>query len=424
MIILLYMAKVKNLLNKLKLKLSSLFLRFKSLSRKKKILIIIVVIIVSAIFIKIINDYTKDPGYVLATAEIGNIEEVVSETGNIATNNRTDIHSPTNGIVTQMFVENGQFVEKEDVLFEVQSSATEQEKNAAQSNYLTAVNSLNTSRSTKDSLQATMFSEWQAFQDIATSDRYENSDGSPRDEERAASEFHIAQKDWIAAEKKFNDQVTAIAQGQADASSKKLLLDATKDAVVKATADGIVENVSASVGSSVSINQILAPVGPVMTIVGSAATEVSLKLGESDVVKVKNGQEVVLDVSAVNDKEYKGTVTRVDSVGTDEAGVIKYSAYIMMLDPDKNIRPGMSVDVDIKTNSLENVLIVPNSAVKPYKGGRAVRIVSGPKKEIEFIPVKIGIRGPTHTEILEGIKEGQIVVTALSNDSIDRPSLF
>ena len=45
-------------------------------------------------------------------------------------------------------------------------------------------------------------------------------------------------------------------------------------------------------------------------------------------------------------------------------------------------------------------------------------------KEIEFIPVKIGVRGISHTQILSGVEEGQEVVTALSNESIERPSLF
>ena len=68
-------------------------------------------------------------------------------------------------------------------------------------------------------------------------------------------------------------------------------------------------------------------------------------------------------------------------------------------------------------------MIVPNSAIKPYQGGRAVR-VPGENGEIEYIPVKIGIRGKSNTQILSGIEKGQEVITALSNDSIKRPSLF
>lgn len=414
---------MKKLLPRLKEKIVSVWVRFKALPRKKKIAVLVAVVIAFLLISRTVSNATKEPPYKLAKAEVGEIEEIVSETGNIINKNRVDIYSPSTGVVTRVHVENGQSVQKNQILFEVESSATEQEKRAAEANYLTAVSALNSARSTRDLLQAEMFSSWQTFQDTATSDQYEHSDGTPKNEERANSEFHIAEKTWIASEKKYKDQVTAISQAQANVSSTKLLLDATKDARVLATADGIVENLSVTQGSGVTINQVLAPVRPVITIVGNAPSELSLKLGESDIAKVAPGQEVDLDVSAVDEKKYKGRVVRVDSVGTDEGGVIRYTVYVEVLDPDSNIKPGMSVDAKIKTQKLENVLIVPNSSVKPYQGGRAVRVV-GKNQEIEYIPVETGIRGTTHTQIISGIEEGEEVVTALSNESIKRPSLF
>ena len=418
------MAKVRGFIGKIRAKLASLWKAFRNSSRKKKAVIIILIIITAAIIGKGIRDATKEPPYSLAKAEVGSINEIVSESGNIVTSNRSDIYSPTNGIIKEIYVTNGDLVTRRQELFEVQSTATEQERKATEANYLAAASALNLAISTKDSLQADMFSKWQTFQDTATSSEFENSDGTPRHDQRVQSEFHIAEKNWLASEKKYKDQQTAIAQAQANVSSTKLLLDATKDAVVKATADGVVENISVSVGGGVTINQVLAPVNPVMTLVGNASTEVGIKVGESDVVKLKPGQSAKLNISAIKDKTYKGSVTRVDNVGTDSEGVIRYNVYILVEDPDQDIKPGMSVDADITTKSVKNVLRVPNSSVKPYKGGRAVRVVNKRTDEIEFVPVKIGVRGPTHTQIVSGIEEGQEVVTALSNESIDRPSLF
>src|SRR3989344_5370242 len=319
------MEKLENLAAKIRQNFSSAFTKFKNLSLKKKIVVIVIALIVIAILFKGVSDATKEPGYTLAKVEIGSVDEIVSETGNIATTNRTDIYSPSNGVITQMYVANGEGVLKNQLLFEVESSATVQEKRAAESNYLAAVSALNSARSTQDTLQADMFSKWQTFQDTATSSEFENSDGTPRHDQRVQSEFHIAEKNWLASEKKYKDQQTAIAQAQANVSSTKLLLDATKDAVVKATADGVVENISVSVGGGVTINQVLAPVNPVMTLVGNASTEVGIKVGESDVVKLKPGQSAKLNISAIKDKTYKGSVTRVDNVGTDSEGVIRYN---------------------------------------------------------------------------------------------------
>ena len=62
--------------------------------------------------------------------------------------------------------------------------------------------------------------------------------------------------------------------------------------------------------------------------------------------------------------------------------------------------------------------------MKPYQGGRAVRVINPANKQIEYIPVQIGVRGEQYTQILKGIEEGREVVTALSNEQIQRPGLF
>ena len=103
---------------------------------------------------------------------------------------------------------------------------------------------------------------------------------------------------------------------------------------------------------------------------------------------------------------------------------MQYNAYVTILNADAQIRSGMTADVTITTKKRRDVLTVPNSSVKPYKGGRAVRVLDEKTKEVTYIPVEIGIRGKDRTEIIKGISEGTGVITALPNDQIERPSLF
>ena len=99
-------------------------------------------------------------------------------------------------------------------------------------------------------------------------------------------------------------------------------------------------------------------------------------------------------------------------------------AHIEVLNPDNNLLSGMDADVTITTKKLQDVLAVPNGSVKPYQGGRAVRVPGKKKGEVEFIPVEVGIKGESKTQILKGIKEEQIVITSLSNEQLKRPGLF
>ena len=395
---------------------------FKKLSLWKKILVIVLLVIVGIFVFRGLSGARK-PQYITAKAEKSTIVEEVSETGDVIANGRTDVYSPTNGTITEVFVVNGTTAQAGDELFTIKSSATEQEKSQALAAYLTAQNTLDTAKASLYSLQSTMVSKWDTFKEMAASDTYQNSDGTPKNAQRANPEFHIAEKDWLAAESNYKKQQAVISQAQAGISSAYLLYQATQNSTVKANADGVISNLSVTKGSSVKVNSVSAPTRPLATIVNSETTEVVVSLSENDIAKVKEGQSATIEANAIPDKVFNGVVRRVDTIGTSDAGVIRYNAYVEVIDGGSALLPGMNVDVTITTEKLTNVLAVPNAAVKPYKGGRAVR-VPGKKGEIEYIPVTIGIRGTEKTHIKKGIKEGQVVITSLPNDQLKRGGLF
>ncbi|HSA83547.1 MAG TPA: efflux RND transporter periplasmic adaptor subunit [Patescibacteria group bacterium] len=404
--------------------ITSLIKRFKALSRKKKILVIVVAIILLFFVIPGIINANKKPDYESAIVSKKDITEVVTETGTIAISGKIDIQSPTNGVVTEIFVKNDDVVKKGQVLFAVESSATEQETQQAYSAYLTATSAYNSATSALHSLRSSMYTDWDVYYDIATGDQYENSDGSPKNQERESAEFQIAQDNWKAAEKQYKDQQNAVAQAQTQVNATRIAYQATQNATVKATLAGKVSNLAVTTGSGVKAATAISSPKPVLTISSQGSTEVIVSLSESDIAKITEGQEVAIEVNAINDKEYMGIVRRVDALGTDDGGVIRYNVYIEVTDVDSRIRSGMTVDVDIITKKLNNVLSVPNAAVKPYQGGRAVRIYDAGKRDFVYQPVKVGIRGESRTQILEGVAEGQEVVTSLSNEQLKRPGPF
>ena len=420
------MLKLQNmkLFKKLLANPSKLLKWFLSLSWKKKIVVVILAIILVSIAISQITALTKPPGYTLARAEKRNITEIVTETGNISSGGIAHIFSPTNGLVSEIYVSNGMAVTDGQDLLKVESTATVQEQQAAYANYLTAVATLNAAKSNLNTLRASMYDAWDDHRNLATNDTYETGDGVARTENRTAAEFQISQDSWLAAEAKYKDQQTVVGQASAAVSSTWLAYQATQNAVIKAVTNGTVANLSVALGSTVEAQTALLSATPVLTIANLTTTEIVVSLSETDITKVKENQKVTIDVSAVNDKTYNGIIRRVDTVGSDNQGVIRYNAYIEVTDPDENLRPGMSADVQIITKEISNVLTVPNSAVKPYQGGRAVRVINPANKQIEYIPVVIGVRGEQYTQILKGIEEGREVVTALSNEQIQRPGLF
>lgn len=400
------------------------FLRFQKLSKNKKIIVVIIVIGLTIGIWQYLQNKKQDI-YITEKAKIGSITEIVSETGNIETSGKTDVYSVSTGIIDEIKVKNKDIVKKGEELFKVKSTATVQEQQAAYANYLAAKTTLDTAMSSAYDLRSNMLDKWKTFYDLATNSTYENSDKTPKKDTRMLVEFQTAQDDWLYAEKEYKDQQSVIAQAQASVSSTWLLYQATQNATILAQADGTIANLSVTLGDNVKAYSPTSLTNkPVLAIANYSRYVIKVSLGETDIYKINVDQEVNLQFDSFKNKKYYGTVTRIDDIGTNENGVIKYNIYIEVKNPDNKLKPGMTVDADIVTNKLDNIVIVPNSSVKPYKNGKAVRIVNKNTSQIEYIPVEIGIKGDKYTQIVKGINEGQEIVTSLKNEQVKRKGMF
>lgn len=90
----------------------------------------------------------------------------------------------------------------------------------------------------------------------------------------------------------------------------------------------------------------------------------TLSLDEVDAAKVKVGDPVSVTFNAINNFTASGTVSEIDKVGTVSSGVVSYGVKVAINTADGRILPGMSVNAAITTYELDNVLVVPSTAVK------------------------------------------------------------
>lgn len=393
---------------------------FSKLSWKKKALFILVIL--AAVFFMYRSVAPKKSQYETAKVTVGTVASIVSETGNAQAAASFNVYSPTTGYITDVYVKNGDTVETNTPLFKVQSTATEQEKDSALASLLQAQSALGTAQATMFSLQSSMFSSWDKYYQLSTNSKYQNSDGSPNTTNRVLPEFTTAQTTWLATEAQYKNQQTIVNQTQATLSSASLSYNATQNAVVKAPAPGTIANMTATTGQKVTAQNATTPsltANIPELIVGDLSHNlVQISLNEVDVNSVKVGQMVNLVFDANRNKTYTGTVQRIDAVGNNTNGVITYNTYISIDNPDSLIKPGMTVTASIETSRHENVLTVPNNAIKPYQGAKAVLIpgagkdkVNGKTLPFHYVPVTIGIKGTTETEITNGVTDGQTVVT-------------
>jgi HlyD family secretion protein len=388
---------------------------FKQTRKRNKVIVIVLLMILLVVGLRFKSVQSNKPQYVIAKVTTSDISQIVSETGNISTGARTDVYSPSTGIVEEVYVKNGEEVTEGTQLFKVNSSATEQEQSTARANLLTAQNTLNAAQAQLNALQADMFSANQTFVNgKGTSD--------PDTDDPA---YIIQRGNWLAAEAAYKNQQTVIAQAQSAVNSAALAYQATQNALVKATAAGTVANLSVEVGNNVDAKTAtIQPSRPALVIKSGAQPTVQIALNEVDIPKVSEGLSADVTLDAFPGKKFKGTVLQVDDVGTNTQGVITYNVTIGLNQGSDQIKPGMTADVDITVDEAKNVLSVPNAAIKPYQGKKAVQVLDKKTKQLKYIPVTVGIKGEARTQVISGVSEGQEVITAVKNTKPKTSSPF
>ena len=98
----------------------------------------------------------------------------------------------------------------------------------------------------------------------------------------------------------------------------------------------------------------------------------TIVLNEVDVAKVKLGEKATLTFDAIPDLTIAGQVSEIDSVGTVSQGVVNYNVKISFATQDDRVKSGMSVDATIITDIAQNVVVVPNGAIKTANNGTAM----------------------------------------------------
>lgn len=136
---------------------------------------------------------------------------------------------------------------------------------------------------------------------------------------------------------------------------------------------------------------------------------VDVSVSEVDINRVKVGQPVSLSFDAISGKTYSGTVSEVSTVGSVVQGVVEFPVTVELTDPDENVRPGMTAAVNIVVEEKQNVLLVPNRAVRVIEGQRVVYILDG--EMIKRVDLELGASSDTNSEVIGGdLKEGDQII--------------
>ncbi|HEX4083647.1 MAG TPA: efflux RND transporter periplasmic adaptor subunit [Chthoniobacteraceae bacterium] len=209
--------------------------------------------------------------------------------------------------------------------------------------------------------------------------------------------------------------------------------------------DGIVISRSVDVGETVAAS-LNAPV--LFTIANDLRKmQIDASIAEGDVGEVDNGQAVNFTVDAYPYRTFHGVVAQVRNSPVTVQNVVTYDTVVSVNNADLKLKPGMTASISVVIAQHNNVLEIPNAALRfrppedakklvPYvpgtppprrsatpaqhirhDGAHTIYVLPPDAKKPEPVQVHLGISDGIYTEVLDGLKDGDVVVDAILSDN-------
>ena len=401
----------------------------KTWSMRKKIVAGVVAVVVISAFSWWMGSKEAGPRYLTESISRGNLVVNVTANGTLEAEREVTIGSELSGIVENVLVDVNDTIKRGQVLIELDTANL-------QATVLKAKAALASAQATKKEAEATLVEANAKYQRLLNVRKLSGG--------KTPAQTEIDEQAAVVARAEASVE-TAKAQIQnAEAELETANTDLTK-AYISSPIDGVVLARSVEPGYAVAAS--LQAV-ELLTIASDLRNlELEIDVDEADVSMVKPGQKATFTVSAYPNKNFPATLTKV-AYGPDKTeettNVVTYTAYLTVANNDLLLRPGMTATARIVTESRDNVLLVPNTALRFVPsvsvGSSAVSsLMMGPPRSnnkksndvggaaaqrqstvwvlrgnnAEQLSIITGASDGTKTEVISGdLKEGDLVITS------------
>ena len=155
----------------------------------------------------------------------------------------------------------------------------------------------------------------------------------------------------------------------------------------------------------------------ILTLYPGISMSITISIDETDILALEEGQEAEVVVSSVSEDVRTGLVTEINKEATTTSGVTVYSAEITV-DNGAGMLPGMTAEVDVKIEGVENALIIPVDALHQTSAIQYVYTSYDEETGMYggMVEVTTGMQNDNYVEVLTGLKEGDTVYYTESTD--------
>jgi multidrug efflux pump subunit AcrA (membrane-fusion protein) len=347
-----------------------------------------------------------------ATVARGVVQSTVSGSGNLQAADELDLGFKTSGVVTRIYVKQGQHVSTGQLLAAVDPQSAEVTLEQAKASLLDAEASLATDEETDDGSSSSSAS---VAASSSTSTSTSSTVSSATREATLASAKAAVRSDTLTVQSDEEDVQDTKLYAPEDGTI--VTLSGEVGETVSATGTTKVSSTSSSASSGESSKGSAGTSSAGASTVSSGSTSSSsfavlsklesmqlvVSLSESEIGNIKVGQIATVTVEALSGAKLAAHVSEVAELSTSSSGAVSYDVTFKLDQMRSGMRPGMSATAEVVIKQAEG-LNVPTTAIS---GGSVTVLRSG--KEVRQ-PVTSGLAGDTATIVLSGLKAGETVV--------------
>ncbi len=329
-------------------------------------------------------------------------------TGSIVPRKEITLKPQASGVIEELFVEPGEKVSKGQIIARIRLVQSLSGSNADQINLNSARNSLESAKISNSNAKVELDRQKKLYDQKVISEREYN---------QFLLDYNTSKESVITAEKNLNLVRQGILQNSGAISNE-----------VYSTVEGMVLDVPLKVGASVVERNNFNEGTTIATIADMSSLVFEGKIDESEVGKLKEGMELVLNIGAIDGRTFKATLEYIAPKGVVEEGAVKFDIRAQILLSDKDfIRAGYSANADIVLEKKNKILAIKESMLqfatkgKNSKDSIYVEIETAPQK-FEKRYIKTGISDGINVEVLSGVEKKDKIKIPLSKEG-DKPDV-
>jgi multidrug efflux pump subunit AcrA (membrane-fusion protein) len=196
--------------------------------------------------------------------------------------------------------------------------------------------------------------------------------------------------------------------------SLKIAKENLDNTEIKSPIAGTIKDINVSVGDTVGQNSNM------LTIVNNSDLKIDANINEIDLPKVKVGEKVRVVFDKLNNVTMNGHISFISPSAVNSGGLTVIPIEVSLDEsPSKyGIINGLNCTVDISLMKSRNIIAIPNIAIKYDKKGTYVFVKDKDNKVANKVYIKVGQKTQKMSEVISGLKEGDVVVIELTKENI------